>query len=87
MQRLANSWDHPPDPVNPRKLVGYLGLVLLVLGGFMATSLPWAFVDAEHTGRLVPWAVAVAITLLAGAVGLFVGRGRGGGGSEGSQKD
>ncbi len=73
--------------MNPRKLVGYLGLVLLVLGGFMATSLPWAFVDAEHTGRLVPWAVAVAITLLAGAVGLFVGRGRGGGGSEGSQKD
>ncbi len=44
-----------------------IGLVILVLGGFMATSLGWALADGG-VAEAVPWLVCVAITAGTGAV-------------------
>ncbi len=60
-----------------RKIVRYLGLVLLILGGFMATAIPWALVDEEHPNAVFPWLIAVASTLGTGIGCSIYGRSRG----------
>ena len=57
-----------------RRLLFYLGLVLVVLGGFMATSLVWSFLDSPNPGSTKRWSLCVLLTLGCGLVAHLVGR-------------
>jgi len=59
----------------PRKLLGTLGIVLFVLSVFMATALPWAWLDSGIAG-LAPWLVAISLTLGPGLLLALWGRPR-----------
>ena len=60
--------------MNPRKIARFVGLVLAVLGLFMATSLVWAVLDrGEHPG-VGAWALSVSLTVGVGVVGYLYGR-------------
>lgn len=59
----------------PRKLLGTLGIVLFVLSIFMATALPWAWLDSGVAG-LGPWLVAISLTLGPGLLLVLWGRPR-----------
>jgi len=60
--------------VNPRRLLFYLGIVLGVLGGFMATSVLWTLLDSPRPGSTKVWSLCVAVTLGCGLVAYLVGR-------------
>lgn len=61
--------------MKPRKLLLYLGLVLVVLGAFMATSIVWTLLDgSENPGSTKVWSMCVAVTLGCGLLAHLVGR-------------
>ncbi|MEE2830319.1 MAG: TrkH family potassium uptake protein [Myxococcota bacterium] len=67
----------------PRKVLGTLGIVLVVLALFMATALPWAWFDAHDAGQevwpsLKPWLSGIILTAGPGLILGIWGRKRGG---------
>jgi trk system potassium uptake protein len=72
--------------LKPSKLLFYLGLVLVVLGAFMATALPWTFLDSANPGSSMAWSLCVAVTLGCGLIAHLIGR-RSGSGDNSSWRD
>ncbi len=60
--------------MKPLKLLSYLGLVLIVLGAFEATAIPWTLLDSSNPGSLKVWSLCVAVTLGCGLLAHLVGR-------------
>ncbi|MBJ95391.1 MAG: potassium transporter [Rickettsiales bacterium] len=56
------------------KLLYYLGLVLVVLGAFMATAIPWALIGGARSGSLKAWVTSVVLTVGCGLVLHLIGR-------------
>jgi trk system potassium uptake protein len=61
--------------MNVRKVIGYVGLVVLSLGLFMATSLPWILAEEDRSITL-PWLLAVGVTVATGGLAALLGRER-----------
>lgn len=59
--------------MNAARVLRSICLVVLVLGGFMATSLVWVLVEPGMPG-LVPWLTSVLLTLGLGTLGTLVSR-------------
>ena len=60
--------------MKPRKLLFYLGLVVIVLAAFMATAIPWTLLESANPGSTTVWSVCAAVTLGCGLCAHLIGR-------------